>query len=77
MKWYEIAGHHNRCVAYGNLDGDMVTDIQAKVWRLDDGSWAYACNTSACINRYCFAGSEPNRKYAIKAVMENLKKEFL
>ena len=76
MKWYEIDDHPNRCIAYGNLDGDTVINIQAKVWRMDDGSWGYAANSNACkIEIFC-GGRESNRALAIKAVMKNLKEEF-
>ena len=75
------------CMAFGTLVGKEIRDIQAKVWRLDSGEWAHACNSSACKNGLGdftvtsagknFVGIEPNRYIAIKAVMQNIKEEFL
>jgi len=77
----------NMCMALGTLEGDKVTDIQAKVWRLDSGEWAHACNSSACKNELedftvtsagkNFVGIEPTRDIAIKAVMQNIKEEYI
>jgi len=87
MKWYYLKDRPNSCIAFGTLVGKEIKDIQAKVWRIDGGEWAHACNSSACKNDLedftitsagkNFVGIEPTRDTAIEAVMRNLKEEFL
>jgi len=87
MEWYHLECSISKCIVLGTLDGHNITNIQARVWCLDDGRWAHSCKSSACKNdledftitsagKY-FVGKEPTRASAIKAVMQNLKEGLL
>ena len=62
-------------MALGTLVGKEIKDIQAKVWKLDGGGWAYVYNYGMYVNPdHC--GTEPSRLLAIKTVMQNIKEEL-
>ncbi len=67
--WEHIKDSPTRCVALCENDGNKIFDIFAKVWRLDTGEWAYACNSDLWKSGDIFyAGKEPSRDLAIKTI---------
>ena len=49
LQWYHVKNSSARCMALGSIgakEGDPIYNITAKVWRFDDGSWGYACNST-------------------------------
>ena len=77
MEWHDIEDHPNRCKALCNTEGNKITDIFAKVWCLDSGEWAYACNSDIWKGAKLFAGKKPTRELAITAVNSGIGMEDL
>ena len=71
---WEYIESPTRCMALcTSKDGVKVDKIYAKVWRLDSGAWAYACNSVIWKKSSSFfMGTEPSRKLAIKEVEDGI-----
>ena len=66
-------------MALGNLGKDnIITNIVAKVWRLDNDSWGYACKSKAWKSKtHFYCGKEPNRQLAMEAVESGIDQSLL
>jgi len=76
-KWYYGTNKGKNACYFGRCteeEGARITDIIARVWRLDDGQWAYACPSNIIISPelYNITGKEPSRLLAIKKVEEKI-----
>jgi len=73
--WCYIEEETTRSATLCAVEEEKIKSIFARVWQLDSGEWAYACNSELWGSEDFFLGIETSRKLAIEVINKGFKKK--